>query len=227
LVDAKPIQSFLRRRSLSNQRNIQNQAANEQPKIDSDVTNKTTGVQSQVLTESAPPVAKVIGRRRSSSPSVVPQMETKSAPVKLKRKPSASDSKVPSVSPVPTNENAGDVAEPNHEKAIVNGDIFSNEAPKREKSSTIAKELTSDKKNNVEAVVPETKISPVHIPEPSREDIQEALDEKKRLREQDMLSDDEFEKEMNDLLSEGDDDDDVDDVNDDDFMMELEQMIDS
>lgn len=32
---------------------------------------------------------------------------------------------------------------------------------------------------------------------------------------------------MNDLLSDGDDDVDGDDSNDDDFMMELEQMIDS
>jgi len=47
-------------------------------------------------------------------------------------------------------------------------------------------------------------------------------------KEEEMLSDDEFEKEMNDLLSEGDDENDgEDDVDDDDFMMELEQMIDS
>ena len=55
----------------------------------------------------------------------------------------------------------------------------------------------------------------------------ENSEEKKRQHEQDILSDEEFEKEMNDLLSDGDDDGDVDDSNDDDFMMELEQMIDS
>lgn len=56
--------------------------------------------------------------------------------------------------------------------------------------------------------------------------------EKKRMREEDILSDDEFEKEMNDLLSSDDGNaSDVNtedgDVDDDDFMMELQQMIDS
>ena len=41
-----------------------------------------------------------------------------------------------------------------------------------------------------------------------------------------MLSDDEFER-LNDLLSDDDGDVDGDEVNDDDFMMELQQMIDS
>ncbi|XP_057307587.1 zinc finger CCCH domain-containing protein 11A-like [Hydractinia symbiolongicarpus] len=63
-------------------------------------------------------------------------------------------------------------------------------------------------------------------PSPSSiEDIKEALDEEKRKREKDLLSDDEFEKEINDLCS--DDDEDYGDIDEDDLMMELEQMIDS
>ena len=51
-------------------------------------------------------------------------------------------------------------------------------------------------------------------------------DEERRKREEDILSDDEFEKELNELGSD-DEDGTFDDMNEDDLMMELEQMIDS
>lgn len=51
-------------------------------------------------------------------------------------------------------------------------------------------------------------------------------DENRRKREEDLLSDEEFEKEINELGSD-DDDDNFDDMDEDDLMMELEQMIDS
>lgn len=64
-------------------------------------------------------------------------------------------------------------------------------------------------------------------PPNSIEDIKEALSELQRKREEDLLSDDEFEKEINDLCAGDDDnDDDInDEINDDDLMMELEEMI--
>lgn len=205
-VDTKPLQSFLRRRSLSNQRNVQQEQANKTTPAESDESNNVS-----VKAVTSLPVAKVIGRRRSSSPSPVPQGDSKTAPVKLRRNLSNSDNKLPNISPLPG----------------VNGSTemekVKDEADEKMPSNVIASVAVDEKiKNTVE-----TTINQPVLPESSREDIQEALDEKKRLHAQDMLSDDEFEKEMNDLLSDGEDDDVDGDVNDDDFMMELEQMIDS
>ena len=50
-------------------------------------------------------------------------------------------------------------------------------------------------------------------------------DEQKRRREEDLLSDDEFEKEINEMCSDTDDDGNVDDIDEDDLLMELEEMI--
>jgi len=58
------------------------------------------------------------------------------------------------------------------------------------------------------------------------ENIQEALDEKKRQREEELLSDEEFDKEINDICLDDDNvDEDGSDIDDDDLMMELEEMI--
>jgi len=215
-VEAKPIQSFLRRRSLSNQRN------QTQPETSTTVCNDSTKstektVPATAETETAkkttttvlPPVAKIIGRRRSSSP-LQPGVEvTKVAPIKIKRKLSSSSSsdlaksrtQTPPPQVVPTIPAKSD-------------DVFDTlkDVRANNESST----------NGASPIAEETE----QLSQASMEDIQEALDEKQREREQEMLSDDEFDR-LNDLLSDDDGDDDGDEVNDDDFMMELEQMIDS
>jgi len=163
IVDAKPIQGFLRRRSLSNQRNTQHPVAdnqnpskknlasprNETKQEDEPPKASSENATTTLIKEAAPPVARIIGRRRSSSPSV----EIKSAPVKLKRKFSNSDSKVPGSAPTPVGitkpvvESASDVFE----------DVKDGEVPD---NTELAKE-------NIQPV--ET------VPESSMEDIQEAL----------------------------------------------------
>jgi len=219
-VEAKPIQSFLRRRSLSNQRN------QTQPETSTTVSNdstksteKTVPATAAVIAETEtakettttvlPPVAKIIGRRRSSSP-LQPGVEvTKVAPIKIKRKLSSSSSsdlaksrtQTPPPQVVPTIPAKSD-------------DVFDTlkDVRANNESST----------NGASPIAEETE----QLSQASMEDIQEALDEKQREREQEMLSDDEFDR-LNDLLSDDDGDEDGDEVNDDDFMMELEQMIDS
>ena len=103
-IDAKPIQSFLRRRSLSNQRNnaasvtAETRTVNQDNDVPKpDAPSPVVAVESQIAEvkqASSPPVAKIIGRRRSSSPNVVPgPSESKVAPVKIKRNLSSSDVK--------------------------------------------------------------------------------------------------------------------------------------
>ena len=102
-IEAKPIQSFLRRRSLSNQRNnqaslVEKTAPNTQdvaalPKPDEQrVPSTDSAADSEVKQCASPPVAKIVGRRRSSSPNINPS-ESKVAPVKIKRNLSNSDVK--------------------------------------------------------------------------------------------------------------------------------------
>ena len=99
-IDYTPKQSFLRRRSLSNQRNNQTSASTEQAETLNVTDNKSIdrpkaaspvpkAVNLKLKTSPTPPVAKIIGRRRSSSPTVL-LGEGKVAPVKLKRNLSTS-----------------------------------------------------------------------------------------------------------------------------------------
>ena len=102
-IDAKPIQSFLRRRSLSNKRNNPASVAGETAPITQEVPfppqpdeqrvpSPVPTVDAEVKLASSPPVAKIVGRRRSSSPNINPG-ESKIAPVKIKRNLSSSDVK--------------------------------------------------------------------------------------------------------------------------------------
>jgi len=212
-IDAKPIQSFLRRRSLSNQRNNPASVAEETTPFTEEVPSEpkpgeqrvpspVPAVDAEVKLASSPPVAKIVGRRRSSSPNINPG-ESKVAPVKIKRNLSNSDV-----------------------KPLISSSSNLSTLDKKSESSELIIDSVDNIPNGQNDVFTSQTNEHEELSQASMEDIQEALEEKKRQHEQDILSDEEFEKEMNDLLSDGDDDVD-DDSNDDDFMMELEQMIDS
>ena len=185
-IEAKPIQSFLRRRSLSNQRN-QSQAENSST-VSSDSTKTTeetvpptaavteeTPATKDTTTSVPPPVAKVIGRRRSSSPLQPGTEVAKVAPIKIKRKLSSSSSSEatksriptpppqvvptipPQINPIAQNEKCDDVFETQND---VTANVPSSELP-----------VNSVEKDSTSPIAEESE----QLSQTSMEDIQEAL----------------------------------------------------